>query len=334
MVSESSGPESSPPPASVVHQALEDPEVRQALAAALFEALDSRRQPTAWERFQPWAAGAASALITLLAFFLPSLQDQWDRYQARQVVQRYVEMGRDFMHEERYALAEEAFAKALELSENRRLDIEEERLEARVEQVNADPEWGNANPKSLKESDFLYLLHLRHGRGNAKQRARTLSSYGIFLASEHRPSEAEEVLRESVRLDTTNSAAFVHLGNVLSDRGRRAEAEVVYRRAIALDSTSAPAYFDLGVLLEQGERAPEAESAYRKAVALDPRDRDALRVLADLLERTGRLPEAQALRTRLRALPAKPSPVQRAAVPAPDAGSGEEPKLDGSDTPP
>jgi len=76
-----------------------------------------------------------------------SLQDQWDRYHARQVVQRYVELGRDFMREERYGLAEEAFAKALELSENQRLDIEEERLEARVEQVNADPEWGRRTPR-------------------------------------------------------------------------------------------------------------------------------------------------------------------------------------------
>jgi tetratricopeptide (TPR) repeat protein len=333
-VSESSSQESPPPPASAVHQALEDPEVRQALATALFEALESRRPPKMWERFRPWVAAGASALITLLAFFLPSLQDQWDRFHARQVVQRYVELGRAFTQEERYALAEEAFAKAVELSENQRLDIEEERLEARVEQVNADPEWGKANPKSLKESDFLYLLQLRHGRGNTKQRARTLSSYGIFLASEHRLSEAEDAIRESVRLDTANAAAFVHLGNVLSDRGRGVEAEAAYRRGIALDSTSAPAYFDLGVLLEQCGRAPAAESAYRRAVALDPSDRDALRVLADLLERAGRLPEAQALRARVRALPARPSPAARGGVPASDGGSGEESKLGGPDTPP
>jgi Flp pilus assembly protein TadD len=328
-MSDSSGQEGAPPPASVVHQALEDPEVRQALTAALLEAMESRRPPTAWEKLRPLAAGVASALITVLAFFLPSLQDQWDRYHAREVVQRYVELGRDFMREERYALAEEAFAKALELSENQRLDIEEERLEARVEQVNADPEWGKANPTSLKESDFLYLLHLRHGRGKANQRARTLSSYGIFLASEHRLTEAEDALRESVRLDSVNAAAFVHLGNVLSDEGREAAAESTYRRAIALDSTSGAAHFDLGVLLDQGGRVAEAERAYRKAVALDSSDADAMRALAELLDRTGRKPEARALRAKLRALPPRPSPAQRGGIPAPDAGSDDGSKSDG-----
>jgi len=300
-VSESSGQDDPLPPASAVHQALEDPEVRQALAAALFEALESRRPP--------------------------------NRYHARQVVQRYVELGRDFTREERYALAEEAFAKALELSENQGLDIEEEHLEARVEQVNADPETGKANPKGLKECGFVYRLHLQHGRGSAKQR-NTLGSYRIFLVSDHPPSEAEDVLRESVRLDTTNAAAFVHLGNVISDRGRGVEAEAVYRRAIALDSTSAPAHFDLGVLLDQGGREPEAESAYRKAVSLEPSDRDAPRVLVDLLERTGHRPEAQALRARMRLLPARRSPVQRSGVSVPEGGSGEESKPDGPDPPP
>ena len=327
-------PQGPRPPASAVHHALEDPEIREAVAAALAEALKQRRPPTPLERLQPWIAGVASALVTLLAFFLPSLQDQWDRYHARQVIQRYVELGRDFMHEERYGLAEEAFAKALELSENQRLDIEEERLEARVEQVNADPEWGKANPTGLKESDFLYLLHLQKGRENARHRAGTLSSYGVFLASAHRLSEAEEVLRESVRLDTANATAFVHLGNVLSDRGRGAEAEAVYRRAIALDTTSAPAHFDLGVQLEAAGRTAEAEAAYRRAVALDPGDRDALQVLADLLMRTGRAREAQRLRARLRALPPPPNPVQRAGVPAPDGGSAGDSKLDGPDSPP
>jgi len=87
------------------------------------------------------------------------------------------------------------------------------------------------------------------------------------------------------------------------------------------------------VLLEQGGRAPEAESAYREAVALDSSDRDALRVLADLLARTGRKQEAQALRTRLRALPVRPSLAERGGVPAADGSSGEESKPGEPDTP-
>jgi hypothetical protein len=129
-----------------IRELLQDPRIRELLGDVLIEELEERRTPSLWKRAQPWLAGGASALVTILAFFLPSLQDQWDRFQSRQVIQRYVELGRDFVREERYKLAEETFAKAFELSENKRLDIEEERLAAKVELVNADPEWGRKNP--------------------------------------------------------------------------------------------------------------------------------------------------------------------------------------------
>lgn len=84
-------------------------------------------------------ASASSALVILLAFLIPSLQEQWARFQSRQVLQRHVELGRSFMHEGKYKLAEQSFAKAFELSESKRLDIEEERLTAKVQEMNEDP---------------------------------------------------------------------------------------------------------------------------------------------------------------------------------------------------
>jgi hypothetical protein len=56
----------------------------------------------------------------ILAFLIPSIQDQWDRYQSRRVIQQYVAMGDDFVREENFTMAEQAFAKAFELSEERR----------------------------------------------------------------------------------------------------------------------------------------------------------------------------------------------------------------------
>src|SRR5512144_299552 len=169
-------PSKRPPEAAGIHEALADPRFRTELAETILEALEARRPPTAWQRLQPWIAGAASASVTVLAFFLPSLQEQWDRWRARGVVERYVQVGRSFMEQSRYGLAEQAFARAFELSENQRLDIEVLRLEARVEQVNVDPQWGRANPKALRESDFLYLVELQRGAGDARARAATLSS--------------------------------------------------------------------------------------------------------------------------------------------------------------
>jgi tetratricopeptide (TPR) repeat protein len=304
-----------------VRELLHDPRIRELLGDVMVEELEERRTATPWKRAQPWLAGAASALVTVLAFFLPSLQDQWDRFQSRQVIQRYVELGRDFVREERYKLAEETFAKAFELSENKRLDIEEERLAAKVEQVNAEPEWGRKNPEGLEEGDFLYLVHLQEGRGRDRQRAATLNSYGVFLTGERRVREAEAAFRDAIRLDSTSATAWANLGSLLSDEGRLKEAEAAYRRSLRYDSTSAAAQYNLGLLLGQAGRASEAETALRRAVALDPRDPAALRLLAEQLERDGRTAEAEAARARLAQLP-PPAAMPRVARAQPDS-SGE-----------
>ena len=309
-----------PPVHDTLRELLQDHDVREQLVGILAEEIESRREPSRWRRVQPWIAGAASAFVTVLAFFLPSLQDQWDRWQSRQVIQRYVELGRDFMHEGRFKIAEETFAKAFELSENRRLDIEQERLAAKVARVNEDPAWGETNPEGLEESDFLYLLHLQEGRGaeQSREQALTLNSYGVFLTSEKRFAEAESTFHRSILLDSTNASARVRLGNLLSDRGRQREAETAYRLALRLDPGSLSGHYNLGLLLAQTGRPAEAETSLRRAAELAPGDADALRLLAELLERNGRNAEAAAMRERVAKLPPRPRPPK--AKPADESG--------------
>ena len=315
---EPSAPE--PPVHDTLRELLQDHDVREQLVGILAEEIESRREPSRWRRLQPWLAGAASAFVTVLAFFLPSLQDQWDRWQSRQVIQRYVELGRDFMHEGRFKIAEETFAKAFELSENRRLDIEQERLAAKVARVNEDPAWGETNPEGLEESDFLYLLHLQEGRGaeQSREQALTLNSYGVFLTSEKRFAEAESTFHRSILLDSTNASARVRLGNLLSARGRQREAETAYRLALRLDPGSLSGHYNLGLLLAQTGRPAEAETSLRRAAELAPGDADALRLLAELLERNGRNAEAAAMRERVAKLPPRPRPPK--AKPADESG--------------
>jgi len=297
--SEPPGPE--PPVHETLRELIADPDVREQLVETLAAEIEARREPSLWRRIQPWLAGVASASVTILAFFLPSLQDQWDRWESRGVIQRYVTLGRNFMHEGRYQLAEETFAKAFELSESRRLDIEEQRLAANVARVNEDPEWGRENPEGLNESDFLYLLQLQQGRGVAERRAQaaTLNSYGVFLISERRFAEAESTFRRSLALDSGSASAGVRLGNALVDRGRLTEAERAYRRGLALDPRSVSGNYDFGLLLELTGRPAAAETAVRRTLALSPRDTDALRLLGDWLTRDGRAAEAADLRRRL-----------------------------------
>ncbi len=308
-----------PPDEESLRELIHEPRVRELLLDALVEELEARRSPSPWKRIRPWIAGAASAAVTLLAFFLPSLQDQWDRLQSRQVIQRYVELGRDFMDAGRYRLAEESFSKAFELSENRRLDIEELRLEARVEQVSADPTWGLKNPQGLHESDFLYLLQMQKRAGRGRPRAATLGSYGLFLVGAGRTREAEDAFREAARLDPASDDPHIHLGNLYGDQGRLQEAESEYRRAVALDSLDAMSRYDLALLLEQTGRAAEARRQLALAAELAPGDADVLSEYARVLEAAGEAAAARAVRARIARLPPPPPPDER---PQPEEASG------------
>jgi len=203
------------------------------------------------------------------------------------------------MREGKYKLAEESFAKAFELSENKRLDIDEERLKAKVQAVNADPKWGAKNPEGLEETEFLYLLHIQHDPKEAKERAATLNCYGTFLASAHRLNEAEEKLREAIRLAPSDSAAHISLGNLLRDRGQLKEAESAYREALRYDARNSHIHYDLGLVLDEAHRPAEAEEAFKQAVECAPRDPELLRTLALQLEKNKKPVEARVMLQQL-----------------------------------
>ncbi len=277
-----------------IERALADPEARTRLAAAIHEALSEEEAPEPmWRRLSPVLASVCSALVMILAFFLPSIQDQWDRFASRRVIQRHVELGQNFMKEGKFTLASQSFGKALELSENKRLDIEEKQLEAKVQKINEDPNWGVKNPDGLEEADFLYLLQLQQDVKQSKARAVTLNCYGAFLAAAHRWREAEEALREASRLNPSDPAVHVNLGNLLRDRDRHQEAEEAYRTALRLDGHDSRVHYDLGLLLAETDRPAEAEEAFKKAVTLEPKDADMLRTLGQQLEKNGKPDEAR-----------------------------------------
>ncbi len=291
-------------------QWLEQPTVRARLTQMVSETRQEPvEKPSRWKRMSAFIAGASSTLVILLAFLIPGVQDQWDRFQARRIIQRHVELGREFMQESKYALAEKSFAKAFELSESKRLDIEEERLKAKVQAVNAAPRWGAKNPEGLEEADFLYLLQLQRVPAQAAERAATLDCYGTFLASAQRYQEAEEQLRAAVQLNPSEVTAQVNLGNLLREQNKLKEAEAVYRKALQLDAHNASVHYDLGVVLAELHRPAEAEAELRNAVLDAPADADLLRALAQQLKAEGKRAEAHQVTARLKhAAPAKPAP--------------------------
>jgi Flp pilus assembly protein TadD len=229
------------------------------------------------EKLWPFLAGAGGAMVMILAFFIPSIQDQWDRYQSRKVIEQYEHLGDDFFDEEKFKMAEEAFAKAYELSENKRLDIEVKRLNAKISLIHQDPNWGTKAPESLKEIDFEFLLHLQKGEDQEKQRISTLNSYGIYLASEGRTKEAGDALKEAIALDPEDAMAYLNLGNVMDQIDEKENAEKLYRKAISLDAENILAHYNLGLLLSDLGKLKDAEMEFGAAVRIDPADSDACR---------------------------------------------------------
>ena len=227
-------------------------------------------------RIYPFLVGIGSASIMLLAFFIPSLQDQWDRYQSRKVIEQYVTVGNDLMKEEKYDMAQEAFAKAYELSENKRLDIEVQRLNAKIHLVYQDPDWDDTIPEDLEEVDFQFLLHLQKEPDQQKQRAETLTAYAIYLASSDRPDEAKDNFQQAIKLNPNDAITYINLGNLFDQQGDTLQARTAYQKATELNPKNFHAHYNLGLLLSEQGNLKEAEAELLKAKQLMPNDTDAI----------------------------------------------------------
>jgi len=228
------------------------------------------------EKIWSFLAGVGSTMVMVLAFFIPSVQDQYDRYQSRKVITQYEVIGDNFNEEERYDMAEQAYARAFELSENKRLDIEIKRLSAKINRINLNPKWGAVPPDDLEEIDFQYVLHLQTGKENQKDRIATLNSYGIFLAASKKPTEAKAAFMEAIKLDSTEALSYVNLGNLYDQQHKKKAALENYQKAISRDKNNIGAYYNLGLLYYEQGNLKEAEKALKSALVVDSTDTDVL----------------------------------------------------------
>jgi tetratricopeptide (TPR) repeat protein len=103
--------------------------------------------------------------------------------------------------------------------------------------------------------------------------------------------------------DASADAAFAQ-AQAAEEDGDAATAEAQYRRVMKLDPSDPAPGLNLGNLLREQRRPVEAEAAYRWAVKTDPRFAPAWHNLADMLEEAGRL--AEAVDCEQRALDADP----------------------------
>jgi len=86
----------------------------------------------------------------------------------------------------------------------------------------------------------------------------------------HRYDDAEHALFEAAKLQPQNPQLFVFLATVQRENGHPREAEQNLREAIRIWPTGLGAHYMLGALLAQQQRWGEAAVEFRKELALDP----------------------------------------------------------------
>lgn len=224
------------------------------------------------ERFWAYVAAITSAAVTLLAFLIPSIQDQWDRFHSRQVIEQYISLGDDCVSEERFDVAEKAYEKAFELSLQSRVDIEMKRLSARVRRMSMMTEWATEPPEELEDVDFQMLLHMQTGKRQSHERVLTLHSYGSFLAGSEKLPEAEAALHEAIQLEPNNALLHVSIGNLEDQAGRKDDAIKSYLKAIQLEPENITAHYNLGLLYRELGRNQDARKLLAEAIRLSPDD--------------------------------------------------------------
>jgi tetratricopeptide (TPR) repeat protein len=276
----------------LIDEILEDQAFRDRLVQTLVEEVETHGTRRWWRRIQAFLAGLSSGLVLLLAFLLPSIQDQWERRKSHVAIERYAELGRSLMQKDQYSSAEQAFTKALELSGDLRIDLLEEQMKARVARINEDPDWPGHIPEELTESDFQYLLELQQGDDHRESRSETLSAYGAFLASQRRWREAEQSIHEAMTINPQDPGPHIHMGNLLRDQDLSARAEAEYRKALALDPKNPSAHYNLGLLLAETGRYELAEEEFRRYTELEPNASEGFSRLGEILRSTGRTVEA------------------------------------------
>ena len=158
----------------------------------------------------------------------------------------------------------------------------------------AEDAFSKAEPLTTKKEDKTYLLFLR----------------GELAERQKHFEPAEQLFRQVLEADPTNSMTLNYLGYMLADKGvRLPEAVKMIRKAVELDPTNG-AYLDsLGWAYFKMGQYELAEDNLRQAVDRDQTDPTVHEHMGDLYEKTGRIRQAAAQWERSLAESAKSAPV-------------------------
>lgn len=156
-------------------------------------------------------------------------------------------------------------------------------------------EWGiwarNSGDNTLAEEKYRLVVENYIG----KEQLPALTELGILLSKQKgRKKEAEEFLREAMKIDSEHIQSRTELARLLSrQKGREKEAEELLREVMKIKPKDIQSRTELGILLlKQKGREEEAEKFLREAMQIDPKHIQSRTVLARWYERNNRQAEA------------------------------------------
>ncbi len=117
---------------------------------------------------------------------------------------------------------------------------------------------------------------------------------GIIAFKQGRICESEDYLLQSIQINP-KEGSYVDLGALYVQMGRYEEAEEKLKEAVKIDQRDVQAHIELGNLYLQTERIKEAVREFLWAKAVNPNNENTHRALAIALMQTGELSEAEKL---------------------------------------
>jgi tetratricopeptide (TPR) repeat protein len=223
-------------------------------------------------RVQRWLTAAGTVSVTLLAFLVPSIQEQWDRMRQKAALDDYHDVASALMRDHHYHEAEQLLERAIDASSEPRPDLDRERLLAKTERVNADAAWDGKITEELTEEDFVLLEAMLDHAHDTRKLSWTCNNHAVFLASQGQRQRALALARRALSLQPSDARLYVTVGNVLWDQGQLGAARKSYEDALARDADNLRAHYDLGLLLESLGDAAGAGREWQRVLALDPND--------------------------------------------------------------
>ncbi len=132
--------------------------------------------------------------------------------------------------------------------------------------------------KLYKEKKYLQVIEiLSILKGYDKENPEVNYGLGISYRAIKRHKEAEEFLRQAIKLAPSNVKYKLALGDLLYERGKYEECKNIYTQVLSIDPKNKEALFRLGTLYLRETKYKDALRYFEELLKIEPENQKAKR---------------------------------------------------------